>query len=196
MVFRKRWDTHNVGHLRLHQQAILNLPRLLKAPRTIPRTALADFDDKVRPFLSHLPKSRSPKSATLFYRDRRYQPPFILKSVAVAEVGDTFLSRSPIPAALYFEICRGRRSGRHFFVAVADTGRPSLWNLSRSPKSATHFCRGRRYRPPLILKFVAVAEEGDTFLSRSPSFANREGDKMPLFVAVRRFFFSLDGTPM
>ena len=112
----------------------------------IPRTALADFGDKVRPFLSHLPKSRSPKSATLFCRGRRYRPPFILKSVAVAEllcrgqryrpstlksvpvaeVGDIFLSQSPIPAALYFEICRGRRSGRHFFVAVADTGRPSL----------------------------------------------------------------------
>ena len=84
------------------------------------------------------------------------------------------------------------------WTALADFGDkvrpfPSHLQLSRSPKSATVFCRGRPYRPPLILKFVAVAEEGDTFLSRSPLPAAPQGDKLPLFVAVRRFLFFFTG---
>ena len=67
--------------------------------------------------------------------------------------------------------CRGRRSRRQLFVAVADFGRRLFWILSRSPKSATKICRGRRLRPPVIFKFVAVAEVGDKILSRSPTSA-------------------------
>ena len=126
--------------------------------------------DTGRPLFWNL--SRSPKLATLFCRGRRYRPPFTLKSVAVAEVGGTFLSRSPIPAAPHSEICRGRRSRRHIFVAVADTGRPSFWNLSRSPKRATLFCRGRR-----VLRTATATK--CRFLSR---FAG--------------FFFSLDGNEL
>ena len=116
--------------------------------------------------------SRSPKRATLFCRRRPYRPPLILKFVAVAEEGDTFLSRSPLPAARHFEICRSCRRGRHFFVAVALTGRRSFWNLSRSPKRATLFGHGRR-----VLRTARATN--CSFLSR---------------FAV--FFFSLDGTPM
>ena len=89
--------------------------------------------------------------------------------------------------------CRGRRSRRQFFVAVALTGRPSFWNLSRSPKRATLFCRGRPYRPPLratkcrfLSRFavfffftgrnanvtVFVVEQRESFLSLSPISVN------------------------
>ena len=163
---------------------------------TIPRTNLADFGDKVRPFPSHLQLSRWPKSATLFCRGRQYRPSFTLKSVAVAEVGDSLLSRSPIPAAPHFEICRGRRSRRHIFVAVTNTGRPSFRNLSRSPKTATLgcrgspvICRGRRSPKSATLcrgsRFaeyfvtgpdanvtVFVVEKPESFLSLSPTSVN------------------------
>ena len=95
----------------------------------------------------------------------------MIKVVAVAEVGDKFLSRSPTSAAGYFWFCRGRRSRRQILVAVADFGRRLFWSLSRSPKSATKNCRGRRLRPPVIFQFVAVAEVGDKNLSRSPTSA-------------------------
>ena len=67
--------------------------------------------------------------------------------------------------------CRGRRSRRQVSVAVADFGRRLLLILSRSPKSATNISRGRRLWPPVVLKFVAVAEVGDKKLSRSPTSA-------------------------
>ena len=91
----------------------------------------------------------------------------MIKVVAVAEVSDNFLSRSPTSAAGCFEFCRGRRSRRQKSVAVADFGRRLFSNSSRSPKWATKFCRGRRLRPPVIFKFIAVAEVGDKILSRS-----------------------------
>ena len=95
----------------------------------------------------------------------------MIKVVAVAEVGDKFLSRSPTSAAGYFWFCRGRRSRRQMLVAVADFGRRLFWSLSRSPNSATKNCRGRRLRPPVNFSFVAVAEVGDKNLSRSPTSA-------------------------
>ena len=91
----------------------------------------------------------------------------MIKVVAVAEVGDNFLSRSPTSAAGCFEFCRGRRSRRQKSVAVADFGRRLFFNSSRSLKWATKICRGRRLRPPVIFKFIAVAEVGDKILSRS-----------------------------
>ena len=90
--------------------------------------------------------SRSPKSATNISRGRRLWPPVVLKFVAVAEVGDKKLSRLPTSAAGYFFVCRGRRSRRQKSVAVADFGRRLFFNSSRSPKSATKFCRARRLR--------------------------------------------------
>ena len=95
----------------------------------------------------------------------------MIKVVAVAEVGDKFLSRSPISVYGYFSFCRGRRSRRQILVAVADFGRRLFWILSRSPKSATKYCRSRRLRPPVTFSFVAVAEVGDQNLSRSPTSA-------------------------
>ena len=140
--------------------------------------------DTGRPLFWNL--SRSPKSATLFCRGRRYRPPFTLKSVAVAEVGGTFLSRSPIPAAPHSEICRGRRSRRHIFVAVADTGRPSFWNLSRSPKRATLFCRGRR-----VLRTATATN--CRFLSRFAVFffTGRNANVTVFVVEQRESFLSL-----
>ena len=126
--------------------------------------AVADFGRRLLLILS-----RSPKSATNISRGRRLWPPVVLKFVAVAEVGDKKLSRSPTSAAGYFFVCRGRRSRRQKSVAVADFGRRLFFNSSRSPKSATKICRGRRLRPPVIFQFVAVAEVGDKILSRSPT---------------------------
>ena len=102
--------------------------------------AVADFGRRLLLILS-----RSPKSATNISRGRRLWPPVVLKFVAVAEVGDKKLSRSPTSAAGYFFVCRGRRSRRQ------------------------KICRGRRLRPPVIFQFVAVAEVGDKILSRSPT---------------------------
>ena len=47
----------------------------------------------------------------------------MIKVVAVAEVGDKFLSRSPTSVFGYFSFCRGRRGRRQILVAVADFGR-------------------------------------------------------------------------
>ena len=58
------------------------------------------------------------------------------------------------------------------FFQWLDFSTGKKWSkLSRSPKSATTFCRGRRLRPPVVLNFVAVAEVGDKNLSRSPTSA-------------------------
>ena len=102
---------------------------------------------------------------------RRQSSPFSVAFaiVAVAEVGDSFLSRSPLPAAPHFEICRGRRRGRHFFVAVALTGRPS-------GRQNAAFCRGS----PFSFFFtgrnanvtVFVVEQRESFLLLSPISVN------------------------
>ena len=80
------------------------------------------------------------------YRGRRLRSSVTFHFVAVAEVGDKYLSQSPTLVAGCFEFCRGRRSQRQNTVAVADFGLRLLFRLSRSPKSAT--------------KSVAVADFG------------------------------------
>ena len=124
----------------------------------------------------------------------------MIKVVAVAEVGDKFLSRSPTSAAGYFWFCRGRRSRRQILVAVADFGRRLFWSLSRSPKLATKFCRGLRLWPPVTFSSVAVAEVGDKNLSRLPTsaagyFSIRRGRRSRRQNSVAVADFGLDSSP-
>ena len=107
------------------------------------------------------------KWATLFCRGFRNPPPLNLKSVAVAEVGDTFLSRSPIPAAPHLEICRGRRRGGHFFVAVAEFCEPQPRQNAAFYRGSPFFFTGRNANVT-----VFVVEQRVSFLSISPISVN------------------------
>ena len=79
------------------------------------------------------------------------------------------LSRSPIPAAPYSEICRGRRKGRQFVVACRHF-------CERRPRQNLFFCRGS----PVFFFFtgrnanvtVFVVEQRVNFLSISPISVN------------------------
>ena len=90
--------------------------------------------------------SRSPKSATNSYRGRRLRSSVTFHFVAVAEVGDKYLSQSPTLVAGCFEFCRGRRNRRQ--------------NLSRSPTSAASNFPIRRGRRSRRQNSVAVADFG------------------------------------
>ena len=123
--------------------------------------------------------SRSPKSAIIYCRGRRWPmsaTPYLWRVSWSPKSATIYCHGRPYRRPLTYEDCRGLRSRRQNVVAVRHR-RPS-WTMRNVavPKAATKYCRGCRCRRPpnyendrvcrnrwqYIKKFADVAEVGDS----------------------------------